>query len=91
MPKVPHTLACLEGPDKRFDPFADARDGWLRDFAKNRLERMKHHLDRIEVRRILRQVAQTCTSCLDGFLNTNDFMGRKIVDHHNISALERRS
>ena len=58
MPKVPHTLACLEGPDKRFDPFADARDGWLRDFAKNRLERMKHHLDRIEVRRILRQVAR---------------------------------
>jgi hypothetical protein len=91
MPKIPPTLACLEGPDKGPDPFANARDGWLRDFAKNRLEWMKHHLDRIEVWRILRQVAQTCANCFDGFLNPKDFMGRKIVDHHNISALERRS
>ena len=78
MPKIPPTLACLEGPDKGPDPFANARDGWLRDFAKNRLERMKHHLDRIEVWRILRQVAQTCTSCLDGFLNTKRLLVREV-------------
>ena len=52
---------------------------------------MKDHLDRIEVRRILRQIAQACADSLDGLLNAEDPVGGKIVNHDNVSALERRS
>src|SRR5258707_9093010 len=52
---------------------------------------MKDHLDWIEVRGILRQIAQACADCLDGVFDAKDFVGGKVVHHHNVSALERRS
>lgn len=52
---------------------------------------MKDHLDRIEVWRILRQVAQARADGRNRLLNADDLVGRKVVDHDNISALERRS
>src|SRR6266446_2118814 len=51
---------------------------------------MKDHLDWIEVRGILRQIAQACADCLDGVFDAKDFVGGKVVHHHNVSALERR-
>src|SRR5258708_1732536 len=52
---------------------------------------MKDHLDWIEVRGILRQIAQACADCLDGVFDAKNFVGGKVVHHHNVSALERRS
>src|SRR5260221_4523409 len=52
---------------------------------------MKDHLDWIEVRGILQQIAQACADCLDGVFDAKDFVGGKVVHHHNVSALERRS
>src|SRR5260221_5218071 len=52
---------------------------------------MKDHLDWIEVRGILRQIAQACADCLDGVFDAKDFVGGRVVHHHNVSALERRS
>ena len=51
---------------------------------------MKDHLDRVEVGGILPQVAQACTDGLDGLLDAENPMGRKVVNHDNVSALERR-
>ena len=48
---------------------------------------MKDHLDWIEVGRILRQIAQARPDCRNGLFNTSDLVGRKVVDHDNISAL----
>jgi hypothetical protein len=90
MPKVLHTFVCVEGWNERPDASGNTPDGSLRDFAKERLQRMKDHLDWIEVRGILRQIAQACTDCLDGLLHTKDLMGGKVFNHHNVSALERR-
>ena len=52
---------------------------------------MKDHLDWIEVGRILRQIAQARPDCRNCLFNTSDLVGRKVVDHDNISALERWS
>lgn len=52
---------------------------------------MKHHLDRIEVRGILRQIAQVRPNGSNRFLYANNFVGGKVVDHDNVSALESGS
>src|ERR1700680_24397 len=44
---------------------------------------------RVKVRRIRRQVAQACTDSLDRLFHTPNLVERDIVDHHNVSALER--
>ena len=50
---------------------------------------MEQQLYRVKVRRIRRQVAQACTDSLDRLFHTPDLVERDIVDHHNVSALER--
>src|ERR1700680_3952172 len=44
---------------------------------------------RVKVRRIRRQGAQACTDSLDRLFHTPNLVERDIVDHHNVSALER--
>src|SRR5438270_7066068 len=43
----------------------------------------------VKVWRIRRQVAEACTNSPDRLLHTSDLVERDIVDHHNVSALER--
>src|SRR5271165_1733641 len=50
---------------------------------------MEQQLYGVKVRRIRRQVAEACTNSLDRLLHTSDLVERDIVDHHNVSTLER--
>ena len=50
---------------------------------------MEQQLYRVKVRRIRRQVAEACTDSLDRLFHTSDLVERDVVDHHNVSALER--
>src|SRR5262245_24659684 len=60
MCEIAHTFRGIErpnvGPDTSLQPF----DCALRSFAQESLQRMKNHLDWIEIWRIRRQVAQCC-------------------------------
>jgi hypothetical protein len=56
-----------------------------------RFEFAERHLDWIEVWRVLRQIAQYCTNRLNRFLHARNLVGRKIVHHDHVVALERRS
>jgi hypothetical protein len=53
------------------------------------LQRMKQQLYWVEVRRILRQVAEACTDSLDRLFHTCNLVEGDVVDHHNVLALER--
>ena len=50
---------------------------------------MEQQLYRVKVRRIRRQVAEAYTDSLDRLFHTSDLVERDVVDHHNVSALER--
>ena len=51
---------------------------------------MEHQLDGVKVRRILRQVAQTCFNSPDRLLDTSNLVERHVVGHHDVATLERR-
>jgi hypothetical protein len=51
---------------------------------------MKHRFDGIKIRRILRQVSETCANSSERLLYTGDLVEGYIVSHHNVSILERR-
>src|ERR1700704_3084406 len=91
MPEISHTFGRLERSNERAHATLQAFDGALSGFPQLYLERMEHQLDWVEFRRILRQVAQTCTSRRDQFLDTGDFVEGDVVSHHNVAALERRN
>lgn len=67
---------------------AEAANGTLGGFAQEGFELAKGRLDRVEVRRIARQVTQRRTGGLDGFAHTGDLMGFEVVDDHDVTALE---
>src|SRR6516164_7003868 len=48
------------------------------------------HLDRVQVRRIFGQIAKHRTARFDRLTDTGGLVGRKIVDHDDIPALEGR-
>ena len=68
--RVPHNTRVIRSPP---DSMHCASLGYdtahlahlLRGFAQECLQRMKHQLYRVKVRRILGQVAETCTDSLD--------------------------
>jgi hypothetical protein len=51
---------------------------------------MKHQLDGVKVRRILRQVSEACANTPEQLLHTGDLVEGHIVSNHNVSTLERR-
>src|SRR5215470_2746669 len=89
MREIAHTFRGIErpnvGPDTSLQPF----DCALRSFAQESLQRMKNHLNWIEIWRIRRQVAQCCAASLDCLLYAEGFVERDVVDHHHIPAFER--
>ena len=89
MPEIAPALLWVKSWNERSDAPRDACDRSFGELAQQRLERMKDQLDRIQVGRVLRQIAQACTNCGDNFLRAENFVSRKIVDHDDVSALER--
>src|SRR5260221_14655827 len=59
------------------------------DLAQVSLEFAEGHLDRVKVGGILRQRAKGCSRGLDRLADAGDFVGSKIIDHHDIGSLQR--
>ena len=58
------------------------------DGAQVSLEFAEGHLDRVKVRGILRQIAKGCAGGFDRFADSGDFVGSKIIDHHDTVSLQ---
>src|SRR5229473_3699717 len=89
MPEIPHTFGRVERSDERADASLQPFDRALRRLAQQCLQGMEHQLYWVELRRILRQVAQFCAASLDRLLHAGDFVERDVVDDHNVLTLER--
>src|SRR5205807_8644813 len=90
MPEISQTFNGIERSDERSGTSRQPFDCALRRLAQDCLQRMKHQLYRIQVWRILRQVAQACAAGLDRLLHARDFVEGDVVDDHNVPTLERR-
>lgn len=74
--------------EERSDPAMEARDCALGRLAQQRFEFAEDLLDRIEFRRILRQVHEFRPSRLNCFLDAADLVGRQVVHNDDIAARE---
>jgi hypothetical protein len=90
MPEVIAAFCATEGWHERANPPAQTTNSSLRDLSQKCFEFAERHLDRVKVRRVLRQILHCCTSSLDCLLHAMNFVGRKVVYHHDVVALECR-
>src|SRR3954451_3692903 len=56
--------------------------------AQERLQFRERLLDRIEIRRIRRQIQQACAGSLDGFAHAANFLTAEIFHDHDVAATE---
>src|SRR6185369_12203402 len=77
MSEIAHTFRGIERPNIRPDGSLQSVDCALRSFAQGYLEGVENQLYGVQVRRILRQVAQTCASSADRLLHTQRPCGRR--------------
>src|SRR5262249_60697416 len=89
MPEISDTFGGVERSNERANASLQAFDCAFRSFAQPCLQGMDALLDRIEVWRILGQVAQLCAGSLDGLLHAGDVVEGDVVDGHNVPTLER--
>src|SRR6266849_4509052 len=89
MPEITHTFRRVERSNERANASLQPFDRALRSLAQQCLQGMEHQLYWVELRRILRQVAQFCAASLDRLLHAGDFVEGDVVDDHNVLALER--
>jgi hypothetical protein len=90
MSEVIATFRATDSWNERADPAAETTNCSLRDLSQKGFELAERHLDRVKVGRVLRQILHRCTSSLDCFLHASNLVGRKVVYHHDVTALERR-
>src|SRR6476646_49335 len=88
MSEIAHTFRGIERPNIRPDGSLQSVDCALRSFAQGYLEGVENQLYGVKVRRILRQVAETCTSSADHLLRTSDLVEGHVIDHHDVPTLE---
>ena len=91
MPEIVGTFVRAKTRDEGANSSTQRWDGPSGDLAHVSLEFAKGHLDRVKVGGIPRQIAKGCSRSLDRLANASDFMGAKIVDHHDVFALEGRA
>src|SRR5271167_2089500 len=84
-------LAGAEAARERADAAAEPAHSSLGNLAQKRLEFAERHLDRIEVRRVLRQIAKLRAASLDRFAHASNLVRRQIVHDNDVFALKRRS
>src|ERR1700716_3058414 len=89
MAEIAPTFRRIERPNVRPDTSVQSFDCSLGSLAQESLEGMEHHLDRVKVWGILRQVAQACANSSDRLLYTSNLVEGNVVGHHNVPALER--
>jgi len=90
MSEVVATFCTTDGWHERADPAAQATNSPLGDLSQEGFEFAERHLDRIEVRRVLRQILHRCAKSFDNLLHAGNFVGREVIHHHDIVALEHR-
>src|SRR5260370_15582054 len=89
MPEITHTFRRVERSNERANATLELFDRALHSIPQQCLKGMEHQLYWVELRRILRQVAQFCAASLDRLLHAGDFVERDVVDDHNVLTLER--
>jgi hypothetical protein len=90
VPEIVGAFLPLEGQEEGANCAVDARDGALCELAQVRLEFAEGHLDRIKIRRVLRQIAKRCASSLDRLCDASNFVRGQIIHHDDVVGLERR-
>ena len=75
--------------DERANCARERRDRSSRDLAEERLEFAVRQLDRIEVRRVFRQVAQARPRFLNCFSNGGSHVNSTVIHDDDVIALER--
>ena len=91
MSEVVGTFLSAEQRNERANRPEETRNSPRGDFAQQRFEFAVRQFDRVEVRRILRQIAKRCPSTFDCLLGASNFVRWKVVHHHDIAAPERRN
>ena len=89
MPEIVGTFVRAEMRDEGANGSMQSWDGSGGDLAQESLEFAEGHLDRVKVGGILRQIAKGCSPGLDRLADAGDFVGSKIIDHHDVVSLQR--
>jgi len=84
------TFLSFEGSGNQANPATESFDCSLGGLAQMRFYFAEALFDRIEVRRILRQISQARAHRFDCLAHANDLVSRKIVHDDGIAASERR-
>ena|SRR6202040_2698257 len=90
MPEEICTFLSFEGAGNQADSATKSFDCALGSLSQLRFHFAEALFDRIEIRRILRQISQARAYRLDCLAHANDLVSRKIVHDDGIAASERR-
>jgi len=88
MPEIVGTFVRAKTRDEGANSSTQRWDRPGGDLAQERLEFAVGHLDRVKIGGILRQIAKGCARRLDRLAHAGDFVGSKIIDHHDIVSLQ---
>ena len=89
MPEIVSTFARVETRDEGANSSTQRWDGPGGDFSQESFEFAVGHLNRVKVGGILRQIAKGCARGLDRLAHAGDFVGSKIINHHDVVSLQR--
>src|SRR5713226_6274272 len=89
MPEVVGTFLSTELGHERANCSVESRNSSCGDLAQQRFEFAERQLDRVEVRRVLRQVADCRTRLLNCLSDTGDLVSSVVINHDDIVASER--
>src|SRR5271165_876207 len=89
MPEVVGTFSSSELWYERANCPVETRNGSLCGLAQKCFEFAVVQLDRVEIRRVFRQIAERRPRFLDCRLDAGNFVGCKVVCHDDVIALER--
>src|SRR5579863_7969119 len=90
MAKEASAFLRAEIGDNATNTMQEARDRMLGGLAQMRLEFAEGQLDRIEIRRILREIDERRASSFDCLRDAGDLVDRQMVHEHDLAALEGR-
>lgn len=89
MPEIVSTFARAEPRDEGANSSTQRWDGSGGDLAQESFEFAVGHLDWVKVGGILGQIAKGCARSFDRLAHAGDFVGSKIINHHDVVSLQR--
>ena len=88
MPQVVAAFFRADCANEPSDTFAQMLDRPFGKLSQKRLHRTERHFNWVQVRRILRKIAQLCTRSFNRLSDSWNLVGRQIVHHNDIPAFE---